>query len=207
MAAAAGESVILTWWKLRDTVTDGGVFPQLGARMLGLLLRGGYHRAKAQYPDFDRRTAELLAQLRELERENCPSIDRTADCFAQILREAAPDTGEAGLDRPREQLLYHLGRWLYLVDAVDDREEDRRSGSYNPVAARFPAWSGEDRDYLRQSMDHSLALAGAAFQLLPENPWSGIVENILYGGLPGVEELVFSGKWREYQKKRRRNDG
>ena len=207
MGTAAGESVILTWWKLRDTVADGGFFPRLGARFLCLLLGPSYRKAKARYPDFDTQSALLLAKLREIEEERSPSIDHTADCFARLLQIAVPSAGREILDRPRQQLLYHLGRWIYLIDAVDDLAEDKKSGMYNPVAARFPAWTDADGLYLRQNMDHSLALAGAAFQLLPPTPWSTVIENILYSGLPAVEELVFAGKWREYQKKRRRNDG
>ena len=207
MELAAGESVILSWWKLRDTIMDGRSFSRLGARLLCLLLGPGYRKARQAHPEFDAGTARLLEELRELELAKSASIDRTADCFARLLQAAAPSTGEDGLDRPRQQLLYHLGRWIYLIDAVDDLPADKKTESYNPVAERFPAWSREDQSYLRQSMDHSLALAGSAFQLLPRNSWSAVTENILYSGLPGVEELVFSGKWREYQKKRRRNNG
>ncbi|MCI9263023.1 MAG: hypothetical protein HFF06_00445 [Oscillospiraceae bacterium] len=207
LKTAAGESVILTWWKLRDTVADGGFFARMGAQFLSLLLRPAYRKARTRYLDFDRETTLLLEEQRSLEREECTSIDRTADCFARLLGAAIPRTGEEKVDRPRAQLLYHLGRWIYLMDAVDDLEEDRKRGSYNPVAARFLDWSREEQTYLRQSMDHSLALMGAAFELLPPNPWNGVMENIIYSGLPNVEELVFSGKWRERQTKRRRNDG
>lgn len=207
LETAAGESVILSWWKLRDTLADGGFLSQMGARFLCLLLGPAYRKAKARYPDFDKETARLLVEQGELEKEGCPSIDRTADCFARLLMAAAPTVGEERLDRPREQLLYHLGRWIYLIDGVDDLPEDRKRGRFNPVAARFPSWTSEDQAYLRQNMDHSLALVGAAFQLLPMNPWTGVLENIIYSGLPGVEELVFSGKWRENQTKRRRNNG
>ena len=207
LETAAGESVILTWWKLRDTVADGGPLFRLGAQVLCLLLRPAYRKARARHPEFDGETGLLLAEQGELERERCRSLDRMADCFARLLAAAAPQTGEASLDRPRAQLLYHLGRWIYLIDGVDDLAEDRKRGVYNPVAARFPVWSPEDKAYLRQSMDHSLALMGAAFQLLPANPWSGVMENIIYSGLPNVEELVFSGKWRERQTKRRRSNG
>ena len=207
METAAGESVILSWWKLQDTLADGGFVSRLGTRFLCMLLRSGYRKAKSQYGDFDAHTAKFLAELRTLEKEKSPSIDRTADCFARLLQAAAPSEGKEMLDRPRQQLLYHLGRWIYLIDAVDDMTEDQRMGNYNPVRARFPEWSQGDRTYLRRNMEHSLALAGAAFQLMPANCWSPVMENILYSGLSTVEELVFECKWREYQKKRRRNDG
>ena len=29
-------------------------------------------------------------------------------------------------------MFYNLGKWVYLMDAWDDREKDEKSGSYNP---------------------------------------------------------------------------
>ena len=201
---AAAESVVLTYWKLRDTVADEKGLSQMEARGLGLWLKRAYRRARERCPAFDGQVSALLEKLRGLEQAGCANLDQVADCFACLLRAAAPETGEGARDRVLGELLYHLGRWIYLIDAVDDLEEDRRRGRYNPVAARFPQWSEGDRAYLRRSMDHSLALAGAAFQLLEGNVWTPVIENILYSGLPGVEELVFSGKWNEQQKRHRR---
>ena len=207
LSVAAGESVILTVWKLRDTAADGGPMARLGAGLLGFMLKRGYRRARMEYPAFDDTAERLLSELRELEGEGCSSLDRTADCFARLLAAAAPRECPESERRAKEQLLYHLGRWIYLIDAADDLEEDRRAGRYNPVLARFPRWEEQDRAYLRQMLDHSLALTGAAFQLLEPNPWHDVLENILYSGLPTVEELVFSGQWQAYQKRHRRVDG
>lgn len=202
MTLAAGESVILAHWKLRDTVADSGAFKGLGARSLEELLGPAYHRAKADFPHFDARTEALLGELTALEQEGCPSIDRTADLFAQLLQAAVPSGGDVARERALAQLLYHLGRWIYLIDGVDDLAEDRWAGRYNPVAARFPDWTGADRDYLRSNLDRSLELMGAAFQLLEANPYREVLEHILYAGLPNVEALVFSGKWRATQRRK-----
>lgn len=201
----ADESVILTYWKLRDSMHDDGFTHRNAARIMTFFLRRAYRGAQNAQPAFDSRVAECLGELNVLEAERCPSIDRTADCFARLLAAAAPATGWISQDRAIEQLLYHLGRWIYLIDGVDDLEEDRRAGRYNPVAARFPDWTQEDQAYLRRTMDHSLRLAGSAFQLLPSSAWTPEVENILYSGLPGVQELVFSGQWRDRKKRHRRN--
>lgn len=203
--AAAGESVILAYWKLRDAVDDSGFFRGLGPRLLSLALTPAYHKARTDCPAFDAQVVEGLKELRELEKDGCPSLDRTADCFARLLRAAAPATGKADRDRVLAEFLYHIGRWVYLTDAVDDLEEDRRAGRYNPVSARFNGWTDEDKEYLRQIVGHSRALACAAFELLQPNGCTEAVENIVYSGLPAVEELVFSGRWREAQKKHRRS--
>ncbi len=195
MELCARESVILAAYQLADGVADGRGLARWRSRGARWALGRAYGAARAARPDFDRHVAACLGELDALERARSPQLDRAADAFARLLAGAAPETGEEALDRPRRQLLYHLGRWVYLADAVDDLEEDARAGRYNPVAARFGG--AVDRDYLETTMGHSLALCQSAFQLLPRTPWADILENILYLGLPGVQTLVLTGRWRK----------
>ena len=199
---AADESVILAWWKLRDSVQDEGFGRGLPARALSVLLRPAYRKAARRCPGFDRTAERCLKELAVLERERCTSLDRTADAFARLLQAAAPQEGERG--RVLSQLLYHLGRWIYLADARDDLEEDRLAGRYNPVAARYgPA--GDD-GALRLTMDRSLELIGAALQLGDFGCRLPVLENIIYLGLPWVEEAVFDGSWKEIKKQKIRSN-
>jgi len=198
----ADKSVILSWWKLRDSVGDESFFQALCARLLCLGLGGAYRGARRASPAFDHAVSDCLGRLDTLESQRCENLDAAADCFAGLLASASEAAGRPG-GRAERQLLYHLGRWIYLIDAVDDLESDRRAGRYNPVLARFPLWTQEDRAYLRQLLEASRGLMGAAFQLLTPNAWTPVLENIIYSGLPGVEELVFSGRWRAYLKYRR----
>lgn len=195
---ATDESVVLSWWKLRDSVRDDGFFGGLPARGLSALLGPAYRKAARRRPEFDQTVRGCLEELNALEKENCPSLDRTADTFARLLRSAAPVGGERG--RVLSQLLYHLGRWIYLADARDDLEEDKLSGRYNPVAARYgPA--GDD-EALRLTMDNSLELVGAALQLGEFGCRKPLLENIVYLGLPLVQRAVFDGSWSEIKKQK-----
>ena len=202
--AVADAGTILSYWKLRDTVADGSFWKRTAARMLSGLLHPGYRRAAASRPDFDQTVRSCLEELQALERAGSPSLDRTADTFARLLAAAAPRDGDGARDRAMEQLLYHVGRWIYLVDAWDDLEEDRRTGAYNPISARFPGAEEANRDYLRTTLRHSLNLARSAAALLELGYWQESVENILYLGLPMVEELVFTGRWRAVNHQNRR---
>ncbi len=195
---AADESVILAWWKLRDSVQDEGFWRGLPARALSLVLRPACRRAARRCPDFDRTVHSCLAELSALEREGCPSLDRTADAFARLLQSAAARDGARG--RVLSQLLYHLGRWIYLADARDDLEEDKLAGRYNPVAARYGP-EGDD-SALRLTMDLSLEQMGAALQLGDFGCRRPLLENIIYLGLPLVERAVFDGSWRELKKQK-----
>ena len=193
---AADESIILTWWKLRDSVADDGFWSGLPARVLSGLLKGAYRKAARRRPEFDRAVRTSLEELSALEKEKCPSLDRPADTFARLLQAAVPPEESRG--RVLEQLLYHLGRWIYLVDARDDLEEDRRAGRYNPVAARYGG--AADDQALKLTLDHSLELMGAALQLGEFGCRMPILENIIYLGLPLVQRAVLEGSWSQVKK-------
>ena len=75
------------------------------------------------------------------------------DTFAELLPGGRPPGGEESRDRAMEQLLYHLGRWIYLLDAQDDLEEDRAGAGVQSVAARFR--TGGDPDAMAAHLDHS----------------------------------------------------
>ena len=189
----ADASVILTYWKLRDGVADEKGAKKLAAWFLACMMRPAYRKAAAFRPDFDSAVQTHLANLGALEKENCPSIDRTADAFACLLRDAAGCQGERG--RVLEQILYHVGRWIYLADARDDLEEDRQQGRYNPLLLRY----GQEVDdaALEDTMLHSLEMAAAAVQLGDFGCRMPILENILYLGLPMVQKAVFNGSWTQ----------
>ena len=196
---AADESVILAWWQIQDALSD----PEKGKgkyRTASLLLEKAYRKAAGWRPDFDRITREKLAQLRELEEAECPSLDRPADAFAGLLSAAAGEAADPVKRRVLEQLLYHLGRWIYLVDAADDLAKDTASGSYNPIRCRFGLADGkmteEAREALVVSLDHSIRLMAAAYELWDFGLWSPIIQATVYEGLFCVGKAVLEGKFQ-----------
>lgn len=204
---AADASVILTWWKLRDGAVDEGFWRGLGARFLSWILWPSYRKARRLRPDFDETVKSCLAQLRRLEEENCPSLDRPADTFARILRGAAPTEGPSGRQQALGQILYHVGRWIYLIDAWDDWTEDAASGSYNPFLAKFGDQVATHREEVQETLNASLGMAVSAFVWLDEGVWTPVLEHILTMGLPGMEEAVLSGAWRQRKSKHMRSIG
>lgn len=204
LETAADESVILTYHQLRDAAQDGGAWKGSGARLLARLLRPAYRKAAGLRPEFDRTAREELSRLAELEQSQCPSLDAPADAFACLLRAAAPGTGDTARDRAMGQLLYHVGRWIYLLDAWDDREKDKKTGNYNPLFLRWPDGpEGHEKEF-RQTLEQSLDLSISAFHLLDTGCWEPILGNILCIGLPAVEKAVFRGIYHKKQKKLQR---
>ncbi len=197
---AADCSVILAWWQLRDAVADHGAAAGAKYRAASLALAGAYGKARRLRPDFDRSTAAHLEKLGRLEREGCASMDEAADAFAVLLRGIGSQVADPVRRRVTEEFLYHLGRWIYLVDAADDLKEDFASGNYNPLILRFSLQEGklseEARRSLVISLDGSIRLMAAAYELWDFGVWSPIIRATVYEGLFCVGKAVLEGTFQ-----------
>lgn len=200
LALAADESVILAYWQARDGVEDHDWLHGLRYRAVSAALEPAYHRAAGARPEFDESTRRQLRLLAELERENCPSMDRAADTFAVLLQGAAQTVDEPVRRRVLEQIFYHLGRWVYLVDAADDLKKDAADGNYNPVALRYGlaegVWTEESRRSFAATLDHSIHMMATAFELWDFGVWTPVLQNTLYAGLFRVGKAVLDGTFR-----------
>ena len=217
LRTCAGYNVIFAWWRLRDNIADEPFIRALPYRIASLALRRAYKKASSDFPAFDAKIRSGLADLAGYEANEGQSLDGAADKFAVILKAAAPDagdagdtgedsdtgdnavTGDTGRFRALPELLYHLGRWIYITDACDDCKSDVKAGRYNPVAARYPPENGEQTtdsvERLRLTLTHSNNRLCSAFELLQENVWTDTVRNIIYLGMPYVCDRVLVGKW------------
>lgn len=206
--AAADVSVLLTWWQLQDGIADHGFWGGWKYRFLSLLLRRAYRKAKALRPELDEQIRTHLDKLSALEREKCAVPDEAADAFALLLRDTAALAPQGVKRRVLEELLYHLGRWIYLVDALDDLKEDSRSGNYNPLLLRYETRDGalqpEDRDRVAATLDASIRTMAAAFELADFGCWRRIIESVVYEGLYAVGNAVLNGTFRKYTRNRER---
>jgi len=204
LSLCADYCIILTWWKLHDTLADEGFFRSLRDRLFMAVLARAYRKAAARRPGYAARVREALEALERLEREESPSLDACADQFARLTAALAEGAGETRR-RPLEQLLYHIGRFIYIVDAADDLPEDFKARRRNAVAERF-GLSGVLTDKARESLEttllHSCRLAAAAFELLDSGPFTPVLQNILYLGMPQTCRAVLSGTWRGGEKRK-----
>ncbi len=198
---AADQSIILAWWKFDDEIRDGAFPRRLLARLLKLLFHRAYRTACARQPDFAKAVEENLRALNALEATRCESIDATADKFALILRSVALSVPDGERRRVLGELLYHLGRCVYLLDATNDLTDDEKHERYNPLRYRFNPIDGSlsesDREQLHGIVRQSVNCVIAAYELLDKGSWNGILSNILYLGLPWVTDAVFSGQWQQ----------
>ena len=209
VALAADLTILLSAGRLRDNVADRPFLSGLPSRLALFLLSGAFRRAIRRRPAEQALMARELAHLSEIEKEKINALDPAADAFATLLAGLADGLPDPAGRRVLGRLFYHLGRWIYLIDACDDLPADVKDGAYNPVAARFAltdgCWTPEARDAMRDTLCLSRMEMETALTLLPDAPCIPILENIFRMGLPHVEEQVLSGRWRKGKNRHERS--
>lgn len=198
LAYTADISVLMTYHKLRDSLHDESGAKRMLAICMERLTRRDYRKARAAQPALDAVLRQCLDELLALERAQTPSLDRTADTFARSLQAVVPPDSTELVRRVMGQMLYHTGRWLYLVDACADLADDFRTGSYNPVRLRFDLKTPEltpVKQQVERTLERSLLDIHNACQLLPLCRDEGLIENIIDLGLPLITRQVLDGTY------------
>ncbi len=198
LAFSADANVILTYWKCIDSILDEGFWKSLIYRIIALCLRPAYKKAKRLRPEFEKACSDGLNSLRKIEEDMTESIDIAADAFARIVQQVGEFAADERISRPLKVMFYHIGRWIYIVDAWDDIEDDLIKKNYNPIVLRYGSDGTLDREKIRDvietTLENSCATAASAAQLLTFNENDEIIKNVLYLGLPMTAHAVLNGK-------------
>lgn len=204
----AAVTMILFYHKLDDTRRDESILKKIAAGLAILLYHRIYKKAAKRLPQLAKKAAENLAALRGYERAREKSIDRTAHCFADIVREAgAYSELPEDLREPVANILYQTGRFIYFADALDDLEEDKSKNRYNPIALRWNTETQEQKKEAVQELEfiieHGLSIAAQEYMKLPKGQYAPVLENVIMLGMPAViRQLLAGGKVNARRKQR-----
>ncbi len=177
---AADISVLLLYYKIKDNIKDSTFFKALLYKFALLLILFYYKKAKKYSPEADKIIESYILKQNEIENARSSSVDEAAEPTAKMMSQLFSQ-GEKDEDRKiiRRQLGYNIGRWIYMIDAFDDIEKDRKSGNYNP----FIQSGNTDCEKIKGDILMTAGEAAKAFDLLDVKKFGGIVKNVIYDGL------------------------
>ena len=194
---ASDAAVLLTYHKLRDTIADSGFRKRLAARLLLPFASHYAKRAARLRPGLAAEMTDYMQRQQALEEAKTASIDAAAAPTAELLASLAALCAVSEEQRePLRRFGYCLGRWIYLMDAVDDLEQDAAAGGYNPYLLSRQLEDGdaaamaETRRYALLTLNACLAECEAAYHLLDRYHFDGILQNILQLGMPAEQRRV-----------------
>lgn len=196
---ASHVSALLTYYKIKDDVTDEKGLKKVSAFFLKLLFSRSYKKAKKGYEELDLKIKEHLEDLRSIERERTRSADRPAAIFGALMSDVlAYMPKDEERKRIGSVIGASVGRWIYLIDALDDIERDRKAKSYNPFILLFDGaeLDREKKLDIKAAMLSVLGKASSAFDLLDfdgRRDLEGLIRNILTEGMPRMTDAVLFG--------------
>jgi hypothetical protein len=121
-------NVELAYYKIKDDILDGN-----GGKGKLLFFKKSHKRVLKQNPQISQIIERNYSALFELEKQKCSSIDRVCEPFSQMMVELAELVlGEKATESVKK-LFYFLGKWIYLIDALDDYQKDVKEKAYNPL--------------------------------------------------------------------------
>ncbi len=182
---AADVNVLLAWYQAADDAVDDRSAKALAAR---LAFSRAYRKAAKRHPELDRAICENTERLHVLEREQTASTDEPSNTFGKTLSAVilhAPMLPQSER-QAAEWMFYNLGRWIYLIDAWDDREKDEKSGGYNPFLI-----TKMEPERARFLLNVTLNEVSKAYDLLNLQQPSGLLDNIIRLGLDSAQRRVF----------------
>lgn len=136
--------------------------------------------AEARWPRACQAITDGLDQLARYEAEGCEDLDLVSGSFGGLMAELF-DYKQDRWSPELRTIGYSIGKYIYLLDAWDDLERDKRKGSYNPL--RRISAEPDYEDQMREIFELLLAQAAAAFRRLPCVEDADLLENILYSGI------------------------
>lgn len=195
---AAAASSILAYEKCRDDLHDERGWRKLKARLRCIFLHGAYRRAKKRLPELAESVRAHLGRLAEKEKELRPSVDEVAIIFGDLLADIMSFGLAEGKKRIAETIGRQTGRFVYIIDAIDDLPEDLEKKRFNPLALLFGGMPGEaEKQSIETALITHLTDLEVAFDLMNDvaDPnRRAILENILFLGMPDTIRRVLYGE-------------
>lgn len=170
----------LVYYKALDDLQDEKGIKKLLTRLAMPLFSRMAKKAEKMYPGIGDTVKKPLDELRVTEENLCPVPDMAADNFAKVTAGIASFGLTGAQARVAEDIGYHIGRFVYLADAVDDRYEDEKKNGYNPFNLYYSSAEkvDENKDFIRRTLLDSAAAISRSYALADGNVFDGIIYNI-----------------------------
>ncbi len=190
LSRASALTVITAYYKLLDNIDDSGIFGKIFLNLLRPYFSLVKRKASRKFPEYVKLSEEMYLSQRKAEEDRL-STDECAEPTAHFLSEVlALSAKDNSTERIFRELGYHLGKWIYLMDAADDFEKDIRKKRFNPLVANVSETRETAVNYAAQLMSQSVYMVTTAHRLLSFSCYGDVLDNIILLGLPLKQDIV-----------------
>jgi len=175
--------------------------PSLKSNLGLLTLNRAIIKAKKDCPEYDEVIMKDYIALRNSENDNCNDVIKMGQLSAQSMLDVLEMMlGEIFTDDLRE-LFKNLGVWVYVMDAIEDLDEDALDGTYNPFLA-----GRNDFTNMKEFIQNNIYVFTNIISGIIRNIQTSysnmrpslrynqtIIDNIIYQGIPASTQRIMKG--------------
>lgn len=189
---ASDMMMILFGEKFVDDMRDGER-SKLSGKLMRIAAR--YEKAANTHPEEARLINESLQILCSYESKGKSNVREMSAAFGKVI-----ETVFMGYPSTREQqsaisaFANNLGKWIYMIDMLDDFEKDRKDGKFNPIADLGITDFKKAGELAEPALYFHLDEMLKAYDLIKFKKNKSIIDNIVYLGLRRKTEDVLEGK-------------
>lgn len=195
--------ILLGYYNLKDDFEDEKSFIGLAG---STYLKRAFKKINNKYPNKSEIIGNQLKKLKEIEKKDSPIFDEAAEPFSLLMEEVFDYEGITKYQEEYRKIGFHLGKWIYLIDAYDDLKKDIEKKNYNPLIKQFnyglddnEGESLEDfksriNERIRLNLTLYLANIGEQVEKIPLHNNKEIIDNIVYLGLMMKTDEVLDPK-------------
>ena len=174
---ASDMTIVLAYYKSEDDWKDERKYSKL---MYKSLLKSKMKRLEEKYPLKTKNIKQYLVEMAKCEQEKSMNIDYLSSLFGKVMQEIVVYKDDSWQEELR-QVGDYLGRFVYLLDAYEDIEQDIKKKQFNPLINRYQE-DGFD-EWMQEILEMMMAKCSEAYEVLPIIEHSRILYNILYVGV------------------------
>ena len=192
-------SVLVANNSLLDDKMDNGSSLKANLGLLGL--NRAIIKAKTEFPEYNDAILKGYEKLREIEDSGeCDPIVMGRYSAQSMIDVLELMLGDKFDDRMHE-LFRSLGIWVYVMDAIEDIDDDMLEGTYNPFIASNPGMKNK-KDFVKnniflvgETMGKVIGMIQSAYSSLRNDiRYNGdILDNIIYQGIPYSAHRIIRG--------------
>lgn len=180
----ADMNLLLTYYKCQDDWQDEKKFFRM---LYGRMVKGKGKHLKEKYAEKINNISKLMREFTEAEADGSGDIDALSGLFGQVMAQIMIYKDDEWSDN-LGRLGFYLGKFIYLLDAYEDVEEDIRKNTFNPLKEMYQRTDFEEE--CRTILTIMMSECCKEFEKLPILDNVEILRNILYSGVWTRYEIV-----------------
>lgn len=179
MQYAASMTIVLSYYKLLDDYQDDH---KTSRKKIANRFEPVVKRVCEEYPRQTQAIEDFVRDLSDAEYRQEDNLTVLSALSGDMLGELFCYKEEDVWNESLRSMGYYLGKFIYLLDAYDDMEKDRKNHSFNPMLRAIDKDPSYDA-FCRQVLVSLIAECTKEFERLPILKNASILRNILYSGI------------------------